>query len=108
MMVQPWRSLSSAMFPSTRAACPRPRGHIHRRRNVSGAWSIGNDYSTPHGRAHPHLDYFSTNIAFTWAVTEMVCGLNSSVGAGAAAIADIFIIGCIAIGRTFSKESTEA
>ena len=38
--------------------------------------------------------YFSVNIAFTWAVTEVVCGLNSSVGAGAAcAIALILAIG---------------
>jgi hypothetical protein len=38
----------------------------------------------------------------------MVCGLNSSVGAGFAAIADILAMGCIGRGRIFSNVSTEA
>ena len=53
--------------------------------------------------------YFSVNIAFTWADTDVVCGLNSSVGAGAVcAIALILAIGNMGMGRTFSFVSTEA
>ena len=58
--------------------------------------------------ARPTYFYFSVNIAFTWAVTEVVWGLNSSVGAVAVcAIALILAIG-MGIGRTFSKVSTDA
>ena len=64
----------------------------------------------PHGRsALATLSYFSVNMAFTCAVTEVVCGLNSSVGAGAAcAIALILAIGIMGVGRIFSLVSTEA
>ena len=53
--------------------------------------------------------YFKTNNAFTCAVTETVCGVNSSVGAGAAPATFIFIMApTIGIGRTFSNVSTDA
>ena len=54
--------------------------------------------------------YFRVNSAFTCAVTVMFCGENCSVGAGAPAIATLFMARAMGIGngRMFSNESTEA
>jgi len=54
------------------------------------------------------LYYFMVNSAFTCAVTVIFCGVNCSVGAGAAMAAPIAwrIMG--ATTRTCSKVSTEA
>ena len=59
-------------------------------------------------RHHYPRDYFSSNTAFTWAVTVTLWGENSSVGVGAAAFAAMAMGRGGPTTRTFSNVSTEA
>src|ERR1700719_711665 len=60
-------------------------------------------------RCNVNKFHFKLNRAFTWAVVVTVCGVNSSVGAGAAgAMADMGRAIPRVTMRGFSKVSTEA
>src|SRR5713226_4379120 len=62
-----------------------------------------------HRPGRPSLrGHFRPNMAFTCAVTEMDCGVNSSVGAGAPATLIFIIAPAMGMGRTFSNVSTDA
>jgi hypothetical protein len=56
----------------------------------------------------PVMIYFKLNSAFTCAVTVTFWGVNSSVGAGAAAPGVMARAMCNGIGRAFSNVSIDA
>src|SRR6266550_6353930 len=62
----------------------------------------------PLGQPAGRRRYFSVKSAFTWAVTLTVCGVNSSVGAGAASAFIAIERAIIGTGRIFSNVSTDA